>query len=178
MEHAIKTWSAVCSALNCNLVKNRHFICARKKCNRPISVRKQLSLTQAIRDKLIPTGLALILGMKTRRMYSHKTSRFIYSFSTQNCGYQVRQGCLKDSAHLAQIGVLILISLGEHLRIHLKDHTRYNQGPEILGGPRRVSPRVGKAQLVLCLKVWVNDLLEWDAGIQRLRARRHSRHCL
>ena len=48
----------------------------------------------------------------------------------------------------------------------LKDHTRYDQGLEIHGGPRRVSLLVGEAQLARCLKVWVSGPLEWDAGIQ------------
>ena len=36
---------------------------------------------------------------------------------------------------------------GEYLRTHLKDHTRYDQGPEIHGEPRIVSLPVGEAQL-------------------------------
>ena len=48
----------------------------------------------------------------------------------------------------------------------LKDHTRYDKGPEIYGGPRRVSLPVGETQLAGCLKVWVGGPLEWDAGIQ------------
>ena len=53
----------------------------------------------------------------------------------------------KDSAQLAQTGVWILVSLGDYLRTYLKDHARYDQGPEIHGGPRRVSLPVGEAQL-------------------------------
>ena len=34
--------------------------------------------------------------------------------------------------------VWILVSLGEYLRTHLKDHTKYDQGPEIHGETRRV----------------------------------------
>ena len=63
-------------------------------------------------------------------------------------------------------GCLDLVSFGEHLRTHLKDHTRYDQGPEIHDTPRRVSLPVSKAQLAGCLKVWVDGLLEWDADIQ------------
>ena len=48
----------------------------------------------------------------------------------------------------------------------LKDHTRYDRGPEIQGAPRRVSLPVGKAQLAGCLKVCLSGPLEWDAGIQ------------
>ena len=72
----------------------------------------------------------------------------------------------KHSAHMAQTGVYILVSLGEYLRIHLKNHTGYDQGPEIHGNLRRVSLPVGEAQLTGCLKVWVVGLLEWEEGIQ------------
>ena len=54
----------------------------------------------------------------------------------------------------------------EHLKTHLKDHTEYDQGPEIHDKPRRVLLLVGEAQPAGCLKVWVSDPLEWDAGIQ------------
>ena len=72
----------------------------------------------------------------------------------------------ENPAHLAQTGVWILISLGEYLRTHLKDHARYDRGPEIHGKPRRVSLPFGEAQLVGCLKVQVGGPLKWDAGIQ------------
>ena len=58
------------------------------------------------------------------------------------------------------MGIYILVSLGEHLRTHLKDYIRYDQGPEIHGKPRRVSLLVDKSQLAGCLKVWVSGLLE------------------
>ena len=58
--------------------------------------------------------------------------------------------CPKDSAQLAQTSVWILVSLGEYLRTYLKDHIRYNQGPEIHDEPRRVSLSFGKPR---CLKV-------------------------
>ena len=50
--------------------------------------------------------------------------------------------------------------LGEHLRTHVKDHTRYDQGPEIHGKPRRVLVSVGKAQLAGCLRVQAGSPLE------------------
>ena len=90
----------------------------------------------------------------------------ICDLSIQKRGCQVWQGCPKDSAHLAQTGVWILVSLGEHLRTHLRDHTRYDRGPEIHGEPRRVSFPVGEAQLAGCPRVQVVSPLEWDAGIQ------------
>ena len=36
--------------------------------NHPTPVRRRLSLTQAVRDKFIPTGLTPVLGMKTRNL--------------------------------------------------------------------------------------------------------------
>ena len=36
--------------------------------NRPTTILKRLSLTQAARDKLIPTGLAPVLGTKTHSL--------------------------------------------------------------------------------------------------------------
>ena len=67
---------------------------------------------------------------------------------------------------LAQMGVWILVSLGKHLRTYLKDHTRYDRGPEIHGKPWRVLLPVGKAQLAGCLKVWVSGPLERDDYVQ------------
>ena len=53
------------------------------------------------------------------------------------------------------MGVWILVLLGEYLRTHLKDHTRYDQGPEIHDEPKRVSLPVGEAPLAGCLRVQV-----------------------
>ena len=58
------------------------------------------------------------------------------------------------------------VSLGEYLRTHLKDHTRYDRSPEIHDEPKKVSLPVGEAQLVGCLRVQVGGPLEWDADIQ------------
>ena len=92
----------------------------------------------------------------------HSTPRSFCDLSIQKRGSQVWQGCLNDSAHLAQTGIWILVSLGEYLRTHLKDHTRYDRGPE----PNRVSLLFGEAQLAGCLRVQAGGSLEWDAGIQ------------
>ena len=51
------------------------------------------------------------------------------------------------------MGVWILVSLGEYLRTHLKNHTRYDWGSEIHDEPRSVSLTVREAQLAGCLKV-------------------------
>ena len=51
-------------------------------------------------------------------------------------------------------------------KLGLKDHTKYDRGPEIHGKPRRVSLAFDEAQLAGCLRVQVGGPLEWDAGIQ------------
>ena len=137
------------------------------KWNRPTPVRRRLSLTQAARGKPIPTCLEPVPGTKARSLEAFSQySVFHCGLSIQKRRCQVWQGCSKDSAHLAQTGVWILVSLGEYLSTHLKDHTRYDQGPEIHGEPRRVSLPVGEAQLAGCLRAQVGCPLEWDAGIQ------------
>ena len=95
----------------------------------------------------------------------HNTPFSICDLSIQKRGCQVWQGFPNDS-QLAQTGVFILVSFGDYLRTHLKDHTRYDQGPEIHGKPRRVSLPFREAQLAGCLRVQVGGPLEWDAGIQ------------
>ena len=69
MGHAIITWSAVCSkATHSQFGKGaRPYLCM-DEWNCPTPVRRQLSLTQAIRGKLIPIDLTLVLGMKTRSL--------------------------------------------------------------------------------------------------------------
>ena len=59
------------------------------------------------------------------------------------------------------MGIWILVSLGEYLRTHLKDHAGYDRGLEIHGEPRRVLLPVGEPQLAGCLRVQVGGLLEW-----------------
>ena len=146
MGHAIRTWSAVCSMASHSQLGEgaRPHLCM-DEWNRPTPVRRRLSLTHAVRSKLIPTGLALVLGIKNGAWkYFHNTPHNIYSLSTQKRKCQVRQDCPKDSAHLAQMGVWMLVSLGKHLRTHLNNHTRYYQGPEIHGRPKRVSSQSAK----------------------------------
>ena len=67
--HAIRTWSVVCSAApHSQFGKGARPHLCMDKCNRPKPVRRELSLTQAHRDKLIPTGLALVLGIKAQSL--------------------------------------------------------------------------------------------------------------
>ena len=155
--HAVSTWSAVYSEAPHSQFGEgaRPHLCM-DEWNRPTSVRRRLSLTQAARGKPIPTGLAPVSGTKARSLeHFHSTPFSICDLSIQRRGCQVWQGCPKDSAHLAQTGVWILVSLGEYLRTHLKNHARYDRGPEIHGKPRRVSLAFGEAQLAGCLRVQV-----------------------
>ena len=69
MGHAIRTWSAVCSAApHSRFGEGARLHLCMNEWNRPTPVLKRLSLTQAARDKPIPTGLALVLGTKTRSL--------------------------------------------------------------------------------------------------------------
>ena len=90
----------------------------------------------------------------------HSTLHSICHLSIQKRGCQVWQSCPKDSMHLGQTGVWILVSLGKYLRTHLKDHTRYDRGPEIHGKPRRVSLPFSEAQLAGCLSTG-----RWSVGV-------------
>ena len=64
--HAIRAWSAVCStAPHLQFGEGaRPHLCI-DEWNRSTPVRRRLSITQAHRGKLIPTDLALVLGIKT-----------------------------------------------------------------------------------------------------------------
>ena len=165
--HSVSTWSAVCSeAPHSQFGEGARLHLCMEEWNRPIPVRRRLSLTQAARGKPIPTDFAPSRAQKHGAWkHFHSTPFSICDLSIQKCGCQVWQGCPKDSAQLAQTGVWILVSLGEYLRTHLKDHTRYDRGPEIHGKSRRVSLPFGEAQLTGCLSVQVGGPLEWDAGI-------------
>ena len=67
--HAVITWSTVCSEAPHSQFGEgaRPHLCM-DKWNRPTPVRSRLSLTQAARGKLIPTGLALVSGTKARSL--------------------------------------------------------------------------------------------------------------
>ena len=160
--HTISTWSAVCSEAPHSQFGEgaRPHLCM-DEWNRPIPVRRRLSLTQAVRGKPIPTGLALIPGTKARSLEA-LSQYSVCDLSIQRRGCQVWQDCPRDSAHLAQTGIWILVSLGEYLRTHLKDHATYDRGPEIHGKPRRVSLPVGEAQLAGCLSTG-----RWSVGVGR-----------
>ena len=69
IEHVIRTWSAVCSEAPHSQFGEevRPHLCM-DEWNRQPPVLKRLSLIQAARDKLIPTGLAPVLGTKTRSL--------------------------------------------------------------------------------------------------------------
>ena len=127
--HTISTWSAVCSEAPHSQFGEgaRPHLCM-DEWNRPTPVRRRLSLTQAARGKPIPTGLALVPAQKHGAWkHFHSTPRSICNLSIQRRGCQVWQDCPRDFAHLAQTGVWILVSLGQYLRTHLKDHARYER---------------------------------------------------
>ena len=67
--HAVSTWSAVCSEAPHSQFDEgaRPHLCM-DEWNRPIPVRRRLSLTQAARGNPIPTGLALVSGTKARSL--------------------------------------------------------------------------------------------------------------
>ena len=131
--HAVRTWSAVCSEAPHSQFGEgaRPHLCM-DEWNFPTPVGRRLSLTQAARDKPFPTPLHRSRAQKHGVWkHFHSTPFSICDLSIQRRGCQVWQGCSKDSAQLAQTGVWILVSLGDYLRIHLKDHARYDRGPEI-----------------------------------------------
>ena len=67
--HAIRTWSAVGSEAPHSQfgIEARPHLCM-DEWNRQTPVCRRLSLTQAVGGKLIPTGLPLVLGIKTRSL--------------------------------------------------------------------------------------------------------------
>ena len=166
--HAVSTWSAVCSEAPHSQFGEgaRPHLCMDEwNCLTP--VRRRLSLPKPL--EVSPSQQA----WHRSRAQKHGAWKHFYStlFSICNLsihkrGCQVWQGCPRDSAHLAQTSVWILVSLGEYLRSHLIDHARYDRGPEIHGKPKIVSLPFGKAQLAGCLRVQIGGPLEWDAGIQ------------
>ena len=152
IRHAVSTWSAVCSeAPHWQFGEGARPHLCMDEWNRPTPVRRRLSLTQAARGKPTQQAWHWSRGQK-HGAWKHFHKR-ICDLSIQKRGSQIWQGCPKDFAHLAQTGVWILVSLGEYLRTHLKDHTRYDQGSEIHDEPKRASLPFGEAQLAECLKV-------------------------
>ena len=67
--HAVSTWSAVCSEAPHSQFGEgaRPHLCM-NEWNHPTPVRRRLSLTQAVRGKPIPTGLAPVPGTKARSL--------------------------------------------------------------------------------------------------------------
>ena len=163
--HAVSTWSAVCSeAPHSQFGEGATPHLCMDKWNRPTPVRRQ--------PKLLGVSPSQQAWHRSREQkhgawkHFHSTPFSICDLSIQKRRCQVWQDCPKDSAQLAQTGIWTLVSIGEYLRTHLKDHTRYDRGPEIHGDPKRVSLTVGESQLAGCLRIQVDGPLEWDADIQ------------
>ena len=153
--HAVSTWSAVCSEAPHSQFGEgaRPHLCM-DEWNRPTPVRRRLSLTKLLGVSSSQQAWHRSGAQKHGAWkHFHSTPFSICDLSIQRRGCQVWQGCPKDSMQLAQTGVWILVSLGEYLRTHLKDHAKYDVGSEIHGEPRRVSLLFGEAQLVGCLRV-------------------------
>ena len=82
---SIRTRSAVCSEAphSQSGERGRLHLCM-DEWIRPTPVRRRLSLTQAVRCKLNPTSLVLVVGMKTRNLDMFRRIRgLIYKLSTQ-----------------------------------------------------------------------------------------------
>ena len=112
IEHAVSTWSAVCSEAPHSQFgeETRPHLCM-DEWNRQTPVRRQLSLTQAARGK--PSQQAWHRPRAQKHgawKHFHSPPFSICDLSIQKGGCQVWQDCSKDSAHLAQTGVWILIS--------------------------------------------------------------------
>ena len=167
--HAIRTWSVVCSAApHSQFGKGARPHLCMDKCNRPKPVRRELSLTQAHRDKLIPTGLALVLGIKAQSLevisqYSAFHLWFVHLEARRaSLARLFKRFCTADRNRRLDLSFF----LGKHLRTRLEDHARYDQGPEINSKPRKMLLPVGEAKLAGCLRALVSGSLAWDAGIQ------------
>ena len=165
--HAVSTWSAVCSEAPHSQFGEgaRPHLCM-DEWNRPTPVRRRLSLTQAARGKPIPTGLALVSGTKARSLEAFSQYSAFHLWFVHSETRMPSLARLSKRFRAAGTNGRLDVSLGQYLRTHLKDHARYDRGPEIHGKPRRVSLPVGEAQLAGCLRVQVGGPLEWDAGIQ------------
>ena len=113
--HAVSTWSAVCSEAPHSQfgegVRPHLFM---DEWNCPTPVRRRLSLTQAARDKPIPTGLAPVPSTKTRSLEA-SSQYYAFHLSFIHSEPWVPSPA-KDSAQLAQTGVRILVSLGDYLK--------------------------------------------------------------
>ena len=95
--HAVRTWSSVCSAAPQPQFGEGAIphLCM-DEWNRPTPVRRRLSLTEAARGKLIPTGLALVLGIKTRSL------ELFPQYSTFNLWFVHSEARMQSPARLSK----------------------------------------------------------------------------
>ena len=113
-----------------------------------------VELNQSCSSKPIPTDLELVPDTKAWSLEA------FLQYSVFHLWFVHLKALMPSLARLSKRfrvpgtnGRLDLSLTGEYLRTHLKDHTRYDRGQEIHGGPRRVSLPVGEAQLDACLRV-------------------------
>ena len=125
--HTVSTRSAVCSEAPHSQFGEgaRPHLCM-DEWNCPTPVYRRLSLIQATRGKPIQAWNLSGAQKHGAWKHFHSTPRSICNLSIQKRGCQDWQGCPNDSSQLAQTGVWILVSLGEYLRTHLRDHTKYD----------------------------------------------------
>ena len=90
--HAVRTWSAVCAeAPHSQFGKGARSHLCMDEWNRPTSVGRRLSLTQAALGKPIPTGLAPVPGTKARSLEIFAVLCFsfvIYPFRSADCPFR------------------------------------------------------------------------------------------
>ena len=137
--HAVRTWSAVCSEAPHSQLGEvvRPHLCM-DKWNRPTPVCRQLSLTQAAWGKPIPTGLAPVLGTKLQSLEAFSQYSILHLWFVHSEAWMLSLARLSKRFHSPGTNERwILVSLGKYLRTYLKDHTRYDRGPEIHSEPRR-----------------------------------------
>ena len=161
--HVVRTWSAVCAEAPHSQFGEgaRPHLCM-DEWNRPTPVRRRLSLTQAARDKPIPTGLALVPGTKARSLEAFSQYSVFHLWFVHSEARMPSLARLSKRFRAAGTNGRLDLSLTcpVSLRTHIKDHTRYDLGPDIHDEPRRVSLPVGEAQLAGCLRVQVGGPLE------------------
>ena len=92
MGHVIRMWYAVyLVALHLQFGEGvRSHLCM-DEWNRPTSICSWLSLTQAVQGKLIPTGLALVLGIKTQSLEAFSQYSVFHLWFVHS---EVRMPCL------------------------------------------------------------------------------------
>ena len=161
MGHAVRTWCAVClMASHSQFSEGAIPHLCMDKWNRSTPVRRRSSLTQAVRGKLIPTDLALVLSMKTRNLdvflqYLSFHLKFVYYEAPMLSPAKLFER-FRTAGTNGSPGPCLFWRASEGL---LKRPYIIWSRTKIHGKPRKVLFLVGEAQLAGCLKVWVSGPL-------------------